>query len=224
MPTQLPLIVYQTTQKPNRRRICDMPFEERPLHRLHHVGSGGLATTELLALILGTADAPGLSRELLDRFGSLHQLARTRRAKLMKVKGIGEAQAGRLLAVLELSRRLQIPAEERPHVTSPVDCANLLIPRLSHLDQEEVHVVLLDTRNRLLGIEAVYRGSLNTSMIRMGELFRPAIERSAAAIVLAHNHPSNDPSPSPEDVKVTRQAVEAGKLLDIEVLDQCAVR
>jgi DNA repair protein RadC len=174
-------------------------------------------------LILGTADAPGLSRELLSRFGSLAQLARTNKAQLMRVHGIGEAQAGRLLAVLELSRRLQAPAEERPLVQSPADCAQLLLPRLSHLDQEQIHVVLLDTRNRLLGIEAVYRGSLNTSMIRMGELFRPAIERPAAAIVLAHNHPSNDSSPSPEDVKVTRQAVEAGKLLDIEVLDHLII-
>jgi DNA repair protein RadC len=206
-----------------RRRVCDLPAEERPLYRLHHVGSGGLATTELLALILGTAEAPGLAQSLLDRFGSLHQLARISKAQLMKVHGIGESQAGRLVAVLELSRRLQTPAEERPQVTSPAVCANLLLPRLSHLDQEEIHVILLDTRNRLLSIEAVYRGSLNTSMIRMGELFRPAIERPAAAIVLAHNHPSGDPSPSPEDIKVTRQAVEAGKLLDVEVIDHLII-
>jgi DNA repair protein RadC len=206
-----------------RRRVCDLPAEERPLYRLNHVGTNGLATTELLALILGTADAPGLAQSLLDKFGSLHQMARTSKAQLMKVHGIGEAQAGRLLAVLELSRRLQAPAEERPRVASPADCAQLLLPRLSHLTQEEMHVVLLDTRNHLLGIEVVYRGNLNTSIFRMGELFRPAIEAPAAAIILAHCHPSGDPSPSPEDIKVTRQVIEAGKLLDVQVLDHLII-
>jgi len=223
MPIQLPLIVYDKTQQPNRRRICDMPVEERPLYRLHHVGSEGLATTELLALILGTADAPGLSWELLERFGSLDQLARTSKAQLMKVRGIGEAQAGRLLAVLELRRRLQASAEDRPKICCPADCANLLLPRLRHLDQEELHVVLLDTRNCLLGIHLIYRGSLNTTMFLMSELFRPAIETPAAGIILTHNHPSGDCSPSPEDIKVTRQADKAGKLLDIEVIDHLII-
>lgn len=223
MPTQLPLIVYEKTTQPSRRRIRDLPAEERPLYRLHHVGSGGLATTELLALILGTAEAPGLAQTLLDEFGSLHQLARTSKAQLLKVHGIGEAQAGRLLAVLELSRRLQAPAEERPKICRPADCANLLLPRLRHLDQEELHVVILDTRNCLLGIHLIYRGSLNTSMFRMSELFRPAIETPAAGIILTHNHPSGDPSPSPEDIKVTRQAVKAGKLLDIELIDHLII-
>jgi len=188
------------------------------------VGAGALATTELLALVLGTADAPGLATDLLDAFGSLHQLARARKAQLMRVHGIGEAQAGRLVAVLELCRRLQAPpADDRPRIASPADAASLLTPRLRDLEQEELHVVLLDTRNRVLGIRAVYRGSLNTSMVRIAEIFRPAVEAPAAAIVVAHNHPSMDPSPSPEDVNVTRQIVQAGKLLDIDVLDHLIV-
>ena len=188
------------------------------------MGAGALATTELLALVLGTADAPGLATDLLDAFGSLHQLARARKAQLMRVHGIGEAQAGRLVAVLELCRRLQAPpADDRPRIASPADAASLLTPRLRDLEQEELHVVLLDTRNRVLGIRAVYRGSLNTSMVRIAEIFRPAVEAPAAAIVVAHNHPSMDPSPSPEDVNVTRQIVQAGKLLDIDVLDHLIV-
>ncbi|MCB0005231.1 MAG: DNA repair protein RadC [Anaerolineales bacterium] len=222
MTTQLAFAYHQPSD--GRRRVCELPVEERPLYRLHHVGAGALATTELLALVLGTADAPGLAEELLIRFGSLHQLARASKAQLMRVHGIGEAQAGRLVAILELCRRLQAPpADDRPRITSPADAANLLLPRLRDLEQEELHVVLLDTRNRVLDICAVYRGSLNTSMVRIAEIFRPAIEAPAAAIVVAHNHPSSDPSPSPEDVNVTRQIVQAGKLLDIDCLDHLII-
>ena len=222
MTMQLPFPYHSSP--PTRRRICDLPAEERPLYRLHHHGTEALAATELLALILGTAEAPGLADALLNRFGSLHQLARASKEQLVKIRGIGEAQASRLVAVLELSRRLQAPStDERPRISSPEDAANLLLPRLRHLDQEELHVVLLDTRNRVLGMRAIYRGSLNSSMVRIGELFRPAIEAPAAAIVMAHNHPSGDPSPSPEDINVTRQAVQAGKLLDIELLDHLII-
>ncbi|MAU00681.1 MAG: hypothetical protein CL608_26350 [Anaerolineaceae bacterium] len=207
-----------------RRRVCDLPAEERPLYRLHQVGSSALATTELLALVLGTANAPGLSADLLDTFGSLHQLARASKTQLMKIRGIGEAQAGRLVAILELSRRLQEPpAGERPRVSSPADGANLLMGRMSHLQQEELWVILLDTRNRVLGTPAIYRGSLNTSVVRISEVFRPAVEAPAAAVIVAHNHPSGDPSPSPEDVSVTRQLVQAGKVLDIELLDHLII-
>ena len=209
---------------PARRRVCDLPAEERPLYRLHHHGAEALATTELLALVLGTADAPGLAAELLARFGSLHQLARTSKAQLRQVRGIGETQAGRLVAMLELSRRLQAPpADERPRITSPADAAALLTPRMAHLEQEALWVLLLDTRNRVLKITEIYKGSLNTSVVRTGEIFRPAIEMAAAAIIVAHNHPSLDPSPSPEDITVTRQIVQAGKLLDIECLDHIII-
>lgn len=226
MTTQLTFSYLQRQQMVNtpRRRLCDLPTEERPLYRLHHVGSSALATTELLALVLGTADAPGLSADLLGAFGSLHQLARASKPQLMKVRGIGEAQAGRLAAMLELSRRLQEPpADERPRVTSPADGANLLMGRMSHLQQEELWVILLDTRNRVLGTPTIYRGSLNTSVVRIGEVFRPAVEAPAAAVIVAHNHPSGDPSPSPEDINVTRQLVQAGKLLDIELLDHLII-
>ena len=137
--------------------------------------------------MLGTADAPGLAADLLDRFGSLHRLARATRGQLLRVRGIGAAQAGRLLAVLELSRRLQAPpADERPRVASPADAANLLMSQMRHLPQEELRVILLDTRNRVLGMPTIYGGSLNTSVVRVGEIFRAAIEAPAAAIIVAH--------------------------------------
>lgn len=226
MSTQLSFgyLPQQQTAAMPRRRVCDLPAEERPLYRLHRHGTDALATTELLALVLGTAEAPGIADEILTRYGSIHQLARANKAQLMKIRGIGEAQAGRLVAVLELSRRLQEPpADERPRVTSPADAANLLMPLLSHKTQEELHVVLLDTRNRVMGIRAIYKGSLNSSMVRIGELFRPAIEAPAAAIIAAHNHPSGQADPSPEDLAVTRQIVQAGKLLDIELLDHLVI-
>lgn len=209
---------------PPRRRIRDLPTEERPLYRLQRYGINALSTAELLALVLGTADAPSLAQELLVQFGSLHQLARTPRAQLMRIYGIGEAQAGRLLAMLELSRRLQEPpADERLRVTSPGDAAALLLPRMRHLQQEELWVILLDTRNRVMKVVDVYKGSLNTSVVRVGEIFRPAIEMAAAAIIAAHNHPSGDPAPSPEDIHVTRQLMQAGTLLDIELLDHVII-
>lgn len=196
MSQQLPLIVYQqATHTPTARlHLRDLPTEERPLYRLQQHGSEALSTTELLALLLGSADGPGLAQELLSHFGSLHQLARTSKARLMQFRGIGEAQAARLMAYLALCRRLQEPpADEKPRIISPADGANLLLPRLRHLAQEEVHVVLLDTRNRVLAIQCIYRGSLNSSVIRIGEIFRVAIEAPAAAIILAHNHPSSAP-------------------------------
>lgn len=194
MSKQLPLILYQSTPTLPRRRICDLPPEERPLYRLHQHGTEALSTTELLALLLGTAKAPGLAQDLLDEMGSLHQLARARKPQLLRISGIGEAQASRILAFLELCRRLQAPAPEKEiRITSPADGAHLLMSRLRHLEQEELHIILLDTRNRLMATQIIYRGSLNTSVVRIAEIYRNAIELSAAAIILVHNHPSGAP-------------------------------
>ena len=131
---------------------------------------------------------------MLGAFGSLHQLAQASKTQLMKVRGIGEAQAGRLVAILELSRRLQgPPAGERLRVTSPADGANLLLGRMAHLQQEELWVILLDTRNRVLDIATIYRGSLNTSVVRIGEVFRPAVEAPAAAVIVGSQSPQRRP-------------------------------
>lgn len=226
MSTQLPLVAPYPDYQPQYllRRICDLSAEERPLYRLHHHGTNALSTTELLTLLLGTGNALGIAQDLLNCFGSLHQLARANKAQLMRIRGIGDVQAGRILAILELSRRLQHPpANEKPRVTTPIDGATLLFPRMCHLEQEELHVILLDTRNRVLGIRAIYRGSLNSSVVRIGEIFRPAIEAPAAAIIVAHNHPSRLVDPSPEDIQITKQIVEAGKLLGIDVLDHLII-
>ena len=200
MPVQLPLVGYEQTTETHRRRrrVADLPPADRPLYRLEQHGSGVLSNAELLALLLGGADALDLAQELLVCFGSLHRLARASRSALKRVRGIGPAQAARLAAALELGRRLQLPdGETQPRVSCPSDAVALLAPAMAALDQEELRVILLDTRNRVIATRTIYRGSLNTSVVRVGEIFRPAIEAPAAAIILVHNHPSSDPSPSP---------------------------
>ena len=225
MATQLALAYAQEQRLAHpRRRIRDLPAADQPLYRLEQHGSGALSNDELLALVLGRADALDLAQELLIRFGSLQRLARASQQTLTQVSGIGPAQAARLAAALELSRRLQLPdGDEPPRITCPTDAVALLAPAMAALEQEEMWVMLLDTRNRVMGLRAIYKGNLNTSIVRVGELFRPAIEAPAAAIIVAHNHPSSDPSPSPEDMHVTRQIVQAGKLLDIELLDHLII-
>jgi DNA repair protein RadC len=113
--------------------------------------------------------------------------------------------------------------DERPQITSPADAANLLMLEMGHLEQEHLRLLLLDTKNRVLASPTIYKGNVNTSVIRVSELFREAIRHNSVALIIAHNHPSGDPTPSPEDVRVTRQIFEAGKLLDVEVLDHLII-
>lgn len=214
----------QTSFIEPRRRLRDMPDEIQPLYRLSQVGPEALSSVELLALALGGREALDLAETLLLRLGSIHQLARTNEAELQQIAGIGQAQSARLMAVVELGRRLQMPLlEERPRISSPSEAAALLMPKMRDLVQEELWVLLLDTRNRVAKTQVIYKGSLNTSIVRIAEIFRPAIAQAAAAIILAHNHPSGDPSPSPEDIRVTREIVQAGKLFDIPLLDHLIV-
>ncbi len=209
-------------------KIRDMAENDRPRERLIQVGPGAVSTAELLAIILRTGSGGEnvlrLAERLLLTFGSIPGLARATIPELMSVKGVGQAKAVEIKAALEIGRRLMASApEERPRVSSPADAANLLMSEMMFLEQEHLRLVLLDTRNRVLGTPNIYVGSLNTSVVRIGELFRAAIKANAAAFIVAHNHPSGDPSPSPEDINVTRQLVAAGKLLDMEVLDHIVI-
>jgi DNA repair protein RadC len=208
--------------------IKDMPAEERPRERLAHAGPGALSTAELLAIILRTGvsgeNVLSVAQRLLAKYNGLGGLGRASFAELCAEKGLGPAKAAQLKAALELGRRLMVASpNERPQVKSPADAANLLMGEMSLLQQEHMRVMLLDTRNRVQDIHTVYQGSLNTTTVRVGELFREAIRGNSAAIIVAHNHPSGDPAPSPEDVAVTQQIVSAGKLLDIEVLDHLVI-
>jgi DNA repair protein RadC len=208
--------------------IRDLTASDRPRERLMQVGERALSTAELLAITIRTGvggeNVVRLSERLLVRFGGLPGLARASITELRTVKGIGPAKAIEIKAALELGRRLLASApEQRARVSSPADAANLLMSDMALLEQEHLRLILLDTRNQVLATPNVYVGSLNTSVIRVGELFRHAIKENAAAMIVAHNHPSGDPSPSPEDVRVTKQIASAGKLLDIDLLDHLVI-
>ncbi len=208
--------------------IRDLPRQERPRERLRAVGPGALSTSELLAIIMRTGGGGEsvlrLAEQLLSRFDGLGGLAGATLKELQQVRGIGPAKAMEIKAALELGRRLlSIRTEERPRITSPGDAANLLMSEMSLLEQEHLRVVLLDTRNVVQRVSTIYIGSLNSAVVRVAELFRPAIKDNAAAIILAHNHPSGDPAPSQEDIRVTREVVKVGRLLDIQVLDHLII-
>ncbi|MFQ5943498.1 MAG: DNA repair protein RadC [Anaerolineales bacterium] len=209
-------------------RIKDMQSDDRPRERLEMQGPQALSNPELLAILLGTG-APGLSavqlaQELLDKFGGLPGLHRAEYGDLVGTHGIGPAKAAQLGAAVELGRRLSAAVpEDRPAIQSPEQAAELVMYEMGALSQEHLRVLLLDTRNRLIRITEIYHGSLNTSLIRVGEVFRDAVRANAASVIVVHNHPSGDPSPSPEDISVTRAMVDAGRLLDIEVLDHLVI-
>ena len=213
---------------PYRPMIRDLPQEERPRERLARHDAGSLSNAELVAILLrvgiGGENVIDLSRRLLHQIGQLPGLARASLTDLQSIKGIGLAKAAQLKAALELGKRLAFTTPEaKPQISSAADAANLLLGDMSFLDREQMRVLLLDTKHRVLDAPTIYVGSLNTSVVRIGELFRRAISRNCAAIIIAHNHPSGDPEPSPEDVAVTQQIVNAGKLLDIEVLDHLII-
>jgi len=209
-------------------RIKELPICERPRERLRESGPTSLSNSELLAIILRTGTASenvlGLGARVLVRFGGLAGLARASFGELCAERGIGEAKAAQLKAALELGRRLvSTQPEERAVVRSPQDVANLLMADMGLLDQEQLRIVLLNTKNQVISVPEVYRGSVSTSLIRVSEVFREAVRENCPAIIVVHNHPSGDPTPSQEDVQVTEQMVNAGRLLDIEVLDHLII-
>jgi DNA repair protein RadC len=212
-----------------RPRITDLPHDDRPRERLIAAGPQSLNNAELLAVLLRVGvkgeNAVRMSERVLKELGGLPSLHRASATDLRQLKGIGKAKAATLLAAVELGRRIATAVpDERAVIRSAADAANLLMYQLAALDQEYLFVILLDTRNRVIGQPVeVYHGSLNTSLIRVGEVFREAVKANAAGMIVAHNHPSGDPAPSPEDVAVTRAIVEAGKLLDIDVLDHLVI-
>lgn len=201
-----------------------LPLRERPAHRVTYAGEA-CNVAELLAALIGGPRQIETAFALLAKFATVREIARAEVAELTQVMGVGVQTAVRLKAALELGRRLAgEPDAHRLQINSPADSAALLEPLVEHLDQERLYVLLLDTRNRLIGEPVmVYQGSLNTALLRMSEVLRDAVRVNAASVIVAHNHPSGVPAPSPEDVAVTRLMVEAGKLLDIAVLDHVVI-
>ena len=211
-----------------RLRMREFAENERPRERLRDQGPEALSDAELLAILLRVGvtgmNVVQLAQLLLREYGGLRGLQRASFPDLRGRHGMGEAKTAQLKAALELGRRLAVLGiEDRVQITSPADVARLMMVEMSHLDQEHLRAICLDTKNKVQKTHTVSIGSLNISAVRVGELFKEGLKLNSAAIIVVHNHPSGDPTPSPEDVSVTRQMVEAGRLLDIAVLDHLII-
>lgn len=206
----------------------ELQINERPRERLLRLGSRALSERELLAIVIEHGPpllgSLGLADQLIQRFGGLAELARAPASELQNVFGIGQVKAVKIIASLELGRRVALSTvAKKDKIKTPTDAAQHFMVTMGHLEQEELHVMILDARNQVLGGTMVYRGTINAVAASVGLLYREAIRLGGHAVILAHNHPSGDPSPSAEDVRMTKQMVQAGKLLEIECLDHLIV-
>lgn len=205
-------------------QIREMPPSERPRERLLRHGSEALSSAELIAIVLGSGaegdNALDLAERLLAKLGGVRSLAGATALELSAVRGIGPAKAAQLQAAAELGRRCTVSQPtDRPRIRGPRDVWELLSHDLRDESREHFFAILLDTRNGVLRRHVVSVGDLNSAIVHPREVFSPAIRHGAAALVVAHNHPSGDPTPSPEDVQVTKRLLDAGRLLGIELLD-----
>ena len=204
-----------------------IPTAELPGNRLMESSAEYLTDSELLALILRRGSVPSalsLSRKLLSQYGSMKELAQVSSRELMRIKGIGKTLACAIIAALEIARRLNADTQgERPKFTSPADVSRHFSGIFQGRQQEEFHVCLLDTKRRLLRSEKVTVGLLDRAQIHPREVFRPAIREACSCIVLVHNHPSGDPTPSAADIASTKSLVSAGKIIGIEAIDHVII-
>ena len=210
------------------RQVHELPVEERPRERLARHGPAALSTGELLAIVWGSGTGGRSALELaavaVATHGGLAGLAGASPAELVATPGVGAARAAQLTAAFELGRRLVSDwPTGRFSVRGPRDLADRLVLQMGRLEREELRVVLLNARNQVLATPTVYQGNVSTALVRVGELFRDAVRQHAAGVVVVHNHPSGDPTPSPDDLHLTAEAVAAGRLLDVAVLDHLIV-
>lgn len=197
---------------------------DRPREKLERLGPSALGDNELLALVLGSgsrgSDALTLANRLLHHAGGLHRLVSVSAGELQHVEGFGRARAAQVLAALELGRRTLVrTGEDRPRLNTPRQLAAHLLPQYGSRPVEQFGIVMLDTRHRVIRIKIVSVGSLDGTVVHPREVFREAAAAAASAIVLFHNHPSGDPTPSPDDLILTTRMVSAGDIMGIDVLD-----
>ncbi|MBW8350201.1 DNA repair protein RadC [Bacillus sp. IITD106] len=208
--------------------IRDFPIDERPRERLINNGAESLSNHELLAILLRTGTKSEsviqLANRLLTQFGGLMWLKDAALEEMTNLKGIGKAKAVQIAAAVELGRRISnLSYDERYVIRSPEDGANYVMNDMRFLTQEHFVALYLNTKNQVIHRQTIFIGSLNASIVHPREVFKEAIRRSAASIICLHNHPSGDPSPSREDIEVTKRLVECGKLVGIELLDHLII-
>ncbi len=204
--------------------LKDLPPEERPRERLHAYGAQALTAAELIAILIRTGNgersAVALGEFLLAEFGSIQGVATASADQLAAVKGLGTAKAAQIKAAIEFGNRLALFSEEgRPSIGGPQDVSNLLMPELRYQKKEHLKSILLNTKNRVLAIKTVSVGDLSSSIVHPREVYKDAVIASAASIIVAHNHPSGDPTPSAEDVAVTKRLIQSGEIMGIDLLD-----
>jgi len=213
--------------------LHDLPLEERPRERLQKFGSESLSASELLALILGRGikGEPVMmtSQKILSRFGSLKGLEEASLEDLKEIKGLGLAKAAQIQACVEIARRIndsdhvQKQKGKKRQILSSKDVYNLVKSKIKNYSKEHFIVLSFDSRNKLIGIDTITVGTLDSNLIHPRETFEAAVRRHASRIIIAHNHPSGNTEPSQEDLEITRQLVEAGKIMGIEILDHLIV-
>lgn len=214
--------------EPHLYMLRDIPHQERPRERMLQYGASAVSNAELLAILLRTGtkqeSAIHLAQRILQQVGSVRRLVDMSAEELMAIKGIGSAKAVQLKAGIELGLRLARTRMDEPVVIrSPRDAADVLMEQLRYLQKEHFVCLFLNTKNHIIAQETLSIGSLNASIVHPREVFRAAIKRSSASILCAHNHPSGDPAPSPEDISLTSRLKEAGEIVGIEVLDHLII-
>jgi DNA repair protein RadC len=222
--------VETTDQRPiyQHKTMKETPADDRPREKLRLRGPAALTDAELIAIILGTGvrgeNVLLVAQRLLRDYGGLKGLASADLATLERAHGLGPAKATMLVATMTLATRIKaLRPEDRPQIQGPEDVYGLLGSEMAALDHEQLRVVLLDTKNRVLRIALVYQGSVNSAHVRVAEVFKDAVRQNAPGIVVVHNHPSGDPTPSAADVALTTEVHRAGKLLGIDVVDHLIV-
>lgn len=208
--------------------IKKMPAESRPRERMALGGPQALSAQELLAILLGTGNryqsAIDVAAQILSDLGGLRGLALASLEDFSQVKGIGLAKATQIAAALELGKRISaVGFNERPRIDNPQVASSLVMEEMRHLDREHFRIMILNTKHQVISVETISIGSLNASIVHPREVFKHAMRKSAAALILVHNHPSGDPSPSSEDLNVTKRLMDAGILLGIEILDHIII-
>ena len=208
--------------------VHDLPKPERPRERLKKFGPEALSAQELLALIIGRGvskkSVMTIAQELLIKFGNIKAISEATIEELSQIKGIGLAKAAQIKACFELGKRQELEPELNDlDIKKPQDVVKAIRARIQDKAKEHFKLIVLNTRNKIIGISNISMGTLNTSLVHPREVFKNAIMHNASSVVLAHNHPSGDTEPSENDLTITRRLVEAGKILGIEVLDHIII-